>query len=400
MLAESPVASRERGGTAVASLPRPRARFAIWRMGVLAVCGLALASGVAGCGGSAGNRVAAKTTGSAAANTTGGVSAAGGPALTPVVLPRDHGSHPAVGIEWWYTTGWLTDAQGGRYFYFATVWSAAMGLVARINVVDLRHDRVVADREYIDPTRLRGHTTTIRAGSYVLTWHSRGRGGVWSIAAPATGGLTSLPAGAPRPQGALSLRLVPEQPYVLHGSQGIIRQGPAPSAYYSAPRLAVTGTLLAEGRRLAVHGQGWFDHQWGNFPTEQSSLRWNWFACQLSDGRALMLYEFLTAGDVPSGIQSGTLVTRDGQGSHLQQFTITPHGPFLRPAGAQASYPQAWTLTVPSAHLELSLRSLAANQFISMEFVPGFWEGAAAITHGPPGRCVVESTREPTAGEP
>ena len=58
------------------------------------------------------------------------------PTVTAVVLPRDHGSHPGFGVEWWYTTGRLTDDQGGRYFYFATVWSAPMGLVARINVVD------------------------------------------------------------------------------------------------------------------------------------------------------------------------------------------------------------------------------------------------------------------------
>jgi predicted secreted hydrolase len=327
-----------------------------------------------------------------------GASSAGTPALTPIVLPRDHGSHPGFGIEWWYTTGRLTDAQGGRYFYFATVWSAAAGLVARVNVVDVRHDRIVADREYVNLTPLRGRTTTIRAGGYVVSWRPRGPGGMWSITASATGDLASLPAPAPAPQGALTLRLVSEQPYVLHGTRGIIRQGPAPSAYYSAPRLAVTGTLDADGRKLAVHGEGWFDHQWGNFPTAQSSLHWNWFACQLADGRALMLYQFLSPNGVPSGIQSGTLVLRDGRGRHLQRLTISPHRPFLRPAGAQATYPQAWTLSIPAAHLKLSLRSLAANQFIWMAFVPGFWEGAAAITHGPPGRCVVESTREPTNG--
>jgi CrtC N-terminal lipocalin domain len=113
---------------------------------------------------------------------------------------------------------------------------------------------------------------------------------VWSLTAPAAGDLSSLPPPAPPPQGALQLRLVPEQPYVPHGTLGIIRQGPAPSAYYSAPRLAVSGTLVAGGRRLAVQGQGWFDHQWGNFATDQSSLHWNWFACQLDDGRNLMLY--------------------------------------------------------------------------------------------------------------
>jgi predicted secreted hydrolase len=325
-----------------------------------------------------------------------GASSAEPPALTPILLPRDHRSHPGFGVEWWYTTGQLTDARGGRYFYFATVWSAAMGLVARVNVVDLRRDLIIADREYINVIPMRQRATTIRAGGYVLSWLPRGRWGVWSLTASATGDLTSLPAGAPAPQGALTLRLVPEQPYVLHGVRGIIRQGPAPSAYYSAPRLAVRGTLLADGRTLAVHGQGWLDHQWGNFPTDQNSLHWNWFACQLTDGRALMLYQFLNPNAAPSGTQSGTLVRRDGHGRRLQRFTITPRGPYLRPAGAQAVYPQAWTLSVPGAHLKLSLRSLAANQFISMALVPSFWEGAAAITHGPSGSCVVESTREPT----
>jgi predicted secreted hydrolase len=325
-----------------------------------------------------------------------GAFSVGAPALTPVVLPRDHASHPGFGIEWWYTTGRLTDAHGGRYLYFATVWSAPMGLVARINVVDLRHDRIVADREYVSVRPLSQRVTTIRAGGYVESWHPRGRWGVWSITASATGGLASLPAPAPPPQGALSLRLVPEQPYVLHGTRGIVRQGPAPSAYYSAPRLAVTGTVVADGHRLAVHGQGWFDHQWGSFSTDQSSVHWNWFACQLGDGRALMLYQFLSPNEVPTDIHGGTLVLRDGRGRHLRRFTITPHRPFVRPAGAQATYPQAWSLSIPAAHLKLGLRSLAANQFIWMAFVPSFWEGATAITHGPPGSCVVESTREPT----
>jgi predicted secreted hydrolase len=327
-----------------------------------------------------------------------GASSAAAPPLRPVVLPRDHGSHPGFGVEWWYTTGRLTDIHGGRYFYFATVWSAAPGLVARLNVVDLRHDRIVADREYLNVIPLRRRTTTIRAGGYVMSWRPRGPWGVWSLTASAKGGLASLPAPAPAPRGALTLRLVPKQPYVLNGRHGIIRQGPAQSDYYSAPRLAVAGTLVADGRRLAVHGQGWFDHQWGNFPTDQSSLHWNWFACQLADGRDLMLYQFLTPKELPSGVQGGTLVLRDGRGRHLQRFTITPHRPFLRPPGAQASYPQAWSLSIPAAHLKLSLRSQAANQFIWMAFVPSFWEGAAAITHGPAGSCVVESTREPTKG--
>jgi predicted secreted hydrolase len=36
-------------------------------------------------------------------------------AVTPgyaIQLPRDGGSHPDFGTEWWYVTGWLTDESG------------------------------------------------------------------------------------------------------------------------------------------------------------------------------------------------------------------------------------------------------------------------------------------------
>ena len=47
------------------------------------------------------------------------------PTLSPVVLPRDHGAHPAFQIEWWYTAGTVADARGRDYFWFATIWSGS-----------------------------------------------------------------------------------------------------------------------------------------------------------------------------------------------------------------------------------------------------------------------------------
>jgi predicted secreted hydrolase len=109
-----------------------------------------------------------------------------------------------------------------------------------------------------------------------------------------------------------------------------------------------------------------------------------------------MVEQFLTSAGAPSGVQSGTLVLPDGHARHLRRFTIAADAPAIRPAGSQASYPQAWTVSVPGAHLRLRLRSLARNQFVWMAFLPSFWEGAAAITQGPPGACAVESSRELT----
>ena len=87
MLAESPAASRERGGTGAAGSRRLGARFGSWRIGVLAVC-LALASGVAGCGGRSHSGVAAKPATSAPANAAQGANTVRAPVLRPVMLPR------------------------------------------------------------------------------------------------------------------------------------------------------------------------------------------------------------------------------------------------------------------------------------------------------------------------
>ena len=221
----------------------------------------------------------------------------------------------------------------------------------------------------------------LRAGSFTLGWRRAGSLGRWSV-------------DAPTPAGRLTLTLVPQVPYVLHGRRGIIEQGPGgPSAYYSEPRLAAPGVLEAGGRRRVLRGEGWLDHQWGNFATTPGAMRWNWFACQLRDGRDLMLYQFLDGRDQPTCHRAGTLVGATGRVEPLHRFTAHGLAPFIRPAGARSRYPLRWRLTVPGAGLRLTVRSLARHQYIVNQLLPSFWEGAAAITAGPAGSCIVESSR-------
>jgi predicted secreted hydrolase len=73
-------------------------------------------------------------------------SAASLPVLRPVVLPRDHGAHPAFQVEWWYTAGTVANRRGRDFFWFATVWSGEGFVLAKVNVVDLRADRIVLSK--------------------------------------------------------------------------------------------------------------------------------------------------------------------------------------------------------------------------------------------------------------
>ena len=50
----------------------------------------------------------------------------------------------------------------------------------------------------------------------------------------------------------------------------------------------VTGTLTFHGRPLAVTGEAWFDHQWGDFIAVGGG-GWDWFAVNLDDGADLTL---------------------------------------------------------------------------------------------------------------
>jgi predicted secreted hydrolase len=315
---------------------------------------------------------------------TAGLAASSPPTLVPVALPRDHAAHPGFQVEWWYTAGTVAADRGDDYFWFATVWASMGALVARVNVVDLQSDRVVLSQEYTTFAALAAHQTEIDVGRFGLGWRAAGALGQWSVDA------------AVGARGLLRLDLTPVQPYVLNGSNGIVSQGSgALSAYYSDPRLAAQGTLEINGRSTRVSGQGWFDHQWGNFASNASSTHWNWFACQFANRSDLMLYQFITPAGQPTGIQSASFVSPAGTVAHPQQFTVTPLAPMIRPAGARGTYPLAWHLVVPSAHVDVTLEARARNQFIANQLIPGFWEGAAAITSGAPGSCIVESTREP-----
>jgi predicted secreted hydrolase len=304
------------------------------------------------------------------------------PRVRAVALPRDHVAHTGFQIEWWYTAGTFADSSGHPYFWFATVWATGQGMTARLNVVDLRRDRIVLARQYLSATPPAEGQRSMRFGTFSLGWLPRGALGRWSV-------------DATTPRGRLVLSLRPGQPYVLHGVHGIIQQGSGgPSAYYSEPRLAAHGVLELGRLRIAVHGQGWLDHQWGNFASDPGALRWNWFACQLRDGRNLMLYQFLNRQDRPSGTVAGTLDNGRGKVTHLRRFSATGLGPFVRPSGARTSYPLRWRLHIPAVKLALTLRSRARHQYIANQLLPSFWEGAAAITTGPPGNCIVESSRE------
>ena len=60
------------------------------------------------------------------------------------------------------------------------------------------------------------------------------------------------------------------------------------SYYYYAPRMALTGTITANGETHHVAGLAWLEHQWGNFSTEDpEAYRWRWGSVRFDDGSGI-----------------------------------------------------------------------------------------------------------------
>ena len=114
---------------------------------------------------------------------------------------------------------------------------------------------------------------------------------------------------------------------------------PAARTTTRGPRCAATGSLTLDGERLAVEGEAWFDHQWGDFISIGGG-GWDWFAVNLDDGTDLTL-SLVRDADGAYPLVYGTLVARDGTVRHLDRdaFTVEVTGHWTSPATGATTRP-------------------------------------------------------------
>jgi predicted secreted hydrolase len=293
-----------------------------------------------------------------------------------VQLPRDHYGHPRSGIEWWYFTALVREPRGTRYSVFFTLFSSKGFLVAVAQVVNLDTGALVGHSEMLaagapGPSALDLHASWSRLGYRPGTNR-------WSFAV-ASSGLH------------VSLSQHPEKPYALHGGgRGVIRQSVAGiSHYYSATRMRASGTLAVGGKTVALSGESWFDHQWGDYADDPRAFDWDWFSCRFDDRTELMGYQFLDRTGRPlPGLANGTFVARDGHTTAIDGFEATHDDRALRAAGH--TWPLDWQLHTASPKLSETVKALFSHQLVRNSIVPTFWEGVAEAKGSHTGPCFVE----------
>jgi len=305
---------------------------------------------------------------------------------TALAFPRDHGSHPAFRIEWWYVTGWVRDGSGNEYGIQVTFFRHRPGvaednpsafaprqlLFAHAAVADPRHGRLRHDQR----AARTGFGLAEAAEDTTRVWV-----GDWSLALVDGSYVARIAAR----EFALDLRFAPTQALLLQGDGGVSRKGPDPrqaSHYYSHPQLAVSGDLTVEGRKLAVAGTAWLDHEWSSEVMASDAVGWDWAGVNLADGGALMAFQ-MRGRDGGALWAGGTLRDANGQTRAFApgEVRFVPQRRWRSPR-TQVDYPVA--MAVAAGGAEYTLVPLLDDQELDSRASTGtiYWEGAVRAQQG------------------
>jgi predicted secreted hydrolase len=218
----------------------------------------------------------------------------------PFVFPRDHGAHPAFRTEWWYVTGWLKTADGGDLGFQVTFFRSRLPIddanpsrfspkqllfahaaLADAKVGHLLHDQRIARAGFGIADAAEGDAHVVLDG---WRFDRVGTGDDFHTAVKGDGF-------------ALDLDLAANGPVLAQGADasrpGWSQKGPSPvdaSRYYSVPQLAVKGSVVRAGKRVAVTGTAWLDREWSSAYLDPQASGWDWIGIDLDDGGALMAF--------------------------------------------------------------------------------------------------------------
>jgi predicted secreted hydrolase len=311
-------------------------------------------------------------------------------------FPRDHGSHPGYRTEWWYYTGHLTTAQGRRFGYELTFfrfglrpgdpqptptqskWRGNQVYPAHFAITDVAGDSFFYverfAREGLGMGSAAEGKLDVRADDWTLTGAPQGRADLERMVLHASDRDASG-------TNAIDIVQVPEKGPAVHGRGGISQKSACVSCashYYSYTRLKSSGTLTLGGRRFAVTGISWMDHEYGSAELSPDQAGWDWFSVQLDDRRELMAYVLRQKDGTVTAQSSGSLIGADGSVRYLPRdaFSIAATGSWKSPHTG-AVYPSGWRVSVPSARIDVTLSPVVADQELAgTTGGVAYWEGA------------------------
>jgi len=310
-------------------------------------------------------------------------------------FPADHGAHEDYRHEWWYFTGNLKDGEGRRFGFQLTffrlalaarqspresAWQADHLWMAHFAISDPEANRFFAEQDYARGALDLAGAVADPFSVWVNNW-SVGDG-QQQLAGTAPddripGGGLNLDLAARGENMALELRLVSNEPAVLHGDSGYSvknHSGSNASWYYSYPDLSASGKLRIGEREWRVDGLAWMDHEWSSSPLDKSQNGWDWFGLRFSNGDHLMIFQVRQTDG--RHYRYGLWMKPDGETVQLTgDWSMSPESTWKNERGVE--YPVIWRIRAPAHGIDLSVEAQMSEQWLDLDF--SYWEGAVDV---------------------
>jgi predicted secreted hydrolase len=317
------------------------------------------------------------------------------------VFPQDHFNHPEFQTEWWYYTGNLHTAEGKRFGFELTFFRHGVDRSQRSrNLWDVS-DIWMAHLALSDVDGGRFfHTERLNRSGPGVAGADAGKARVWNgnwevdwkLDPAKPGGFAVQDLRAVAAQFTIDLAMRTDKPPAIHGASGVSQKAEGAgraSHYISLTRLLTRGTLELDGKRYAVEGLTWMDHEFFTHQLEANQSGWDWFSLQLDDGSELMLFRLRHKDGSEDPYSAGTYVDPQGRTRHLSanMFLLVPGKTWSSPKTG-GRYPIEWTIKVPSLQIDAALTTRLPQQELTGGGKIGmnYWEGAIDISATRQGR--------------
>lgn len=226
--------------------------------------------------------------------------------MRPVHLPKDELPHKNI-VEWWYFHGHLQDSQKKRYGFMTAFFKIDLGRTKLIKYVPntflrwlfpLFKGRII-HANLTDPQNQKYYTHYHHMPGK-LHFHQyediKKLGLNYSESKLRSPNTFCYDLDLNAKKFGWNLHLKNNKAPLLEGNhnQGFVDFGPDQSYYYSLSNMDIKGSISIQGQKKKVTGQGWMDHQWGDF--SGLGAGWTWFGIQLNNKTEYMLFKLKYAG--------------------------------------------------------------------------------------------------------
>jgi len=327
---------------------------------------------------------------------------------TPLMLPKDHGSHPAYQLEWWYLTFVLEDNEKREYglqftlFRFATAKETQVASSWSTPQQWMGHASLHAKDEHFFEERLAAGGV---GNAFVKPAPFNAVIDDWSWQSKSDSPFPATLQFSINNDVDIALSLTAKGPFVKQGDKGYSKKtedARLRSYYYSQPFIDASGTLDINDKTFNVKGLGWYDHEWTSHLANSNAMGWDWFSLHLNDGSKLMAFRMHATG---TGTGTGTknrgseiyttasyiTASGDKETLALNEISIMPlDNEKIATLNTERDVPTTWQITIPSKDVDITVSPFKSGQWNSSVFA--YYEGRVNVTGTHKGAGFMELT--------